>query len=152
MEERDSSVEEYEYSDNESSTSNPELEIKRSKTDDQETKKDFLRTQTTSSSPKLKTNAGIFEWLKPMSRTSTGASEPLEVKSPANNVSMWKRATTDIFNIVRSKVSADKQRYKVGGYDLDLTYITERIIGNTNAVPTVPLLLFFSFFQIIFFH
>lgn len=34
-----------------------------------------------------------------------------------------------VFQAVRTKVSADKHRYQLGGYDLDLTYITERIIA-----------------------
>lgn len=33
------------------------------------------------------------------------------------------------FNKVKSAVSRDKNRYRFGKYDLDLTYITERIIG-----------------------
>ena len=35
-----------------------------------------------------------------------------------------------LWNAVRSKVSADKNRYMKGNYDLDLTYITDRIIGK----------------------
>jgi hypothetical protein len=36
-----------------------------------------------------------------------------------------------MLNLVRSRVSgADKQRFREGGYDLDLTYITDRIIGT----------------------
>lgn len=31
---------------------------------------------------------------------------------------------------VRNKVSADKNRYKKGNYDLDLTYITDKTIGK----------------------
>jgi hypothetical protein len=34
-----------------------------------------------------------------------------------------------ILNAVRYKVSADKNRYLEGQYDLDLTYITDRVIG-----------------------
>ena len=49
------------------------------------------------------------------------------VNSPNTNI--WKRAASELFNKVRSKVSADKQRYKEGQFDLDLTYITERIIA-----------------------
>lgn len=38
---------------------------------------------------------------------------------------MWK--------LVRNKVSGDKTRYTNGNYDLDLTYITDRIIGNKST-------------------
>jgi hypothetical protein len=38
-----------------------------------------------------------------------------------------------VFQAVRTKVSADKHRYQLGGYDLDLTYITERIIGPPSS-------------------
>lgn len=34
-----------------------------------------------------------------------------------------------MINRVRTFISADKQRYTIGNYDLDLTYITDRIIG-----------------------
>jgi hypothetical protein len=34
-----------------------------------------------------------------------------------------------LWNAVRYKVSADKNRYLKGSFDLDLTYITDRIIG-----------------------
>jgi hypothetical protein len=33
-------------------------------------------------------------------------------------------------NIVRAKVSADKKRFQENGFDLDLTYITDRVIGS----------------------
>ena len=39
-----------------------------------------------------------------------------------------------VFQAVRTKVSADKHRYQLGGYDLDLTYITERIIGPPSSL------------------
>jgi hypothetical protein len=35
-----------------------------------------------------------------------------------------------LLNAVRYKVSADKYRYMKGQYDLDLTYITDRLIGK----------------------
>ena len=34
-----------------------------------------------------------------------------------------------VFKAVRQKVSGDKQRFQEGEYDLDFTYITDRIIG-----------------------
>ena len=37
-----------------------------------------------------------------------------------------------LFNTVRHKVSADKNRYKEGTFDLDLTYITDRIVGTSH--------------------
>ncbi len=40
-----------------------------------------------------------------------------------------------VWQAVRTKVSADKNRYQEGGYDLDFTYITERIIGKTSNPP-----------------
>ena len=38
---------------------------------------------------------------------------------------------SSILKSMRHKVSADKNRYKWGNYDLDLTYITDRIIGTS---------------------
>jgi hypothetical protein len=35
-----------------------------------------------------------------------------------------------LFKFVRGMVSRDKYRFVCNGYDLDLTYITERIIGK----------------------
>ena len=35
----------------------------------------------------------------------------------------------NIAKTLRSKVSADKKRFQQGGFDLDLTYITDRILG-----------------------
>jgi len=34
-----------------------------------------------------------------------------------------------LFSKFRMKVSADKVRYRDGSHDLDLTYITDRLIG-----------------------
>jgi len=34
-----------------------------------------------------------------------------------------------LFNAVRTKVSADKNRFEEGSWNLDLTYCTDRIIG-----------------------
>ena len=34
-----------------------------------------------------------------------------------------------VLNSMRHKVSADKNRYQLNGYDLDFTYITDRIVG-----------------------
>jgi hypothetical protein len=39
-----------------------------------------------------------------------------------------------LLKAVRTKVSADKQRHVEDGFDLDLTYITDRIIG-TVCIP-----------------
>lgn len=39
----------------------------------------------------------------------------------------------NIFTKVRQFVSRDKQRFKTGVYDLDLSYVTERIIGSGAA-------------------
>ena len=44
--------------------------------------------------------------------------------------------------MVRTKVSADKKRFQDGGFDLDLTYITDRIIGSLRFLLN---LLFVSF-------
>jgi hypothetical protein len=30
---------------------------------------------------------------------------------------------------LKHKVSADKNRFQFGGYDLDFTYITDRVVG-----------------------
>ena len=38
-----------------------------------------------------------------------------------------------LFNTVRHKVSADKNRYQNGTFDLDLTYITDRIVGKWST-------------------
>lgn len=35
-----------------------------------------------------------------------------------------------LFDAVKQKVSADKNRYQEGEFNLDLTYITDRIVGT----------------------
>jgi len=43
--------------------------------------------------------------------------------------SVFKEVTTKITTNVRTVVSGDKVRYKEDGFDLDLTFITPRIVG-----------------------
>jgi hypothetical protein len=40
---------------------------------------------------------------------------------------------TSFFRAMRAFVSADKKRFNLGGFDLDLTYITDRIIGMCHS-------------------
>ena len=49
----------------------------------------------------------------------------------ASSSDWLKSATGGLAKIVRSKVSADKKRFQENGFDLDLTYITDRIIGKS---------------------
>ena len=43
-----------------------------------------------------------------------------------------------LFNTVRHRVSADKNRYRNGTFDLDLTYITDRIVGKCHSLLRIP--------------
>jgi septation ring formation regulator EzrA len=39
-----------------------------------------------------------------------------------------------LFNKLKATVSRDKHRLRTADFDLDMTYITERIIGKTNQI------------------
>jgi hypothetical protein len=37
-----------------------------------------------------------------------------------------------LFSVMRQQVSQDKNRFSNGEFDLDLTYITDRVIGKSD--------------------
>lgn len=42
----------------------------------------------------------------------------------------WNRGLNEVQQQTRSAVSGDRHRFQLDGFDLDLTYITPRLIGN----------------------
>lgn len=59
--------------------------------------------------------------------------------------SWLKGAADSLTKMMRSKVSADKKRFHEGEFDLDLTYITDRVIGMFFTFKRFFFLFFFFY-------